>query len=553
MSEYGITELICNPYPVSGGSALQAVSMRDADAWHTMFGGSGSASSGVRVTAKTALGYPPLWRALNVISDDVAGMPLDVFRRTTEGNGRQVDDKHPAQALLRGTANTLIHGETVRKTITAHAMLYGNGYAGIDRDSRQKPWELTPLDPQRTAIVIEGGVVWYTTYVDNEQVKIPGRDVLHIKGLSHNGLYGHNVIDLMRDALGVGMAAQQYGGRFFGQGSNAGGLLMIPGHFNEEKIRNTMAAWEKMTTGLQQAHKVALLQDGAKFQQLTIAPEHAQFLETRNYEVRATVSNIFGIPPHMLGDDSRTSHNSLEQEDQNYLTRALNPWLKEWERECYRKLLSEREKSQMSHFIEFNRESLIQMSFTDKVQGIAKQQETGLLTVNEGRRLLNMPDVGPDGDKRYHPANWMEVGSEAADGPENPAEVPAKSAQTPDEEGDSDKAASVLRSMITSSVTNAIQIESDRVVRAAKMRKDFCGSLDGIYTTWSETFNADLGWHSPDTVVAIARHIETSKTQLLDVAGVSTTESLEANVREVVACWQDRAGKLIEEIWEAAT
>src|SRR5690606_23050749 len=113
------------------------------------------------------------------------------------------------------------------------------------------------------------------------QVRIPEEDVIHIRGLCNDGLIGLDVISIMRDALGVGIAAMQFGARYFGQGSNAGGVLMIPGSFSEEKIRNTMSAWEKMTQGLQRAHRVALLQDGAKFQQLTIENEKAQFLQTR--------------------------------------------------------------------------------------------------------------------------------------------------------------------------------------------------------------------------------------------------------------------------------
>lgn len=150
---------------------------------------------------------------------------------------------------------------------------------------------------------------------------------------------------------------------------------------------------------------MALLQDGAKFQQLTITNDQAQFLETRQYEIRATVGNIYGIPPHKLGDDSRTSHNSLESENQSLLDDCLNVWLKRHEREAKRKLLSDRQRKNNTHFFEFNREALIQMSFEAKVNGIYRQTEMGLITWNEGRRMMNMPDIGEEGNKRFHPAN----------------------------------------------------------------------------------------------------------------------------------------------------
>jgi hypothetical protein len=324
---------------------------------------------------------------------------------------------------------------------------------------------------------------------------------------------------------------------------------MIPGHFSEEKIRNTIDAWEKMTQGLQKAHKVALLQDGAKFQQLTITNDQAQFLETRQYEIRATIGNIYGIPPHKLGDDTRTSHNSLESENQSLLDDCLNVWLKRHEREAKRKLLTDRQRKNNTHFFEFNREALIQMSFETKVNGIYRQTEMGLITWNEGRRMMNMPDIGPDGDKRFHPANWMEDGVE-------PVQKPAPAVQNPAQTGDNSPPQtpqnSVLRAMIASSVTNALQIEKDRIVRASKRSDGFLSAVDAIYQTWTDTFTADLGWQSPETVVAIAKHTEESKRQVMDVAGVATSSTLETHVRDLVACWSDRGEILVDNLLKAA-
>jgi HK97 family phage portal protein len=451
--------------------------------------------------------------------------------------------------MFSGDMNENMDAGTFIEVITAMAALYGNGYAVIDRDSRGNPLEMYLLDPQKTFPAMYDGVLWYVTRIESEEIRFPQRDVYHYKGLSHNGIQGMNVIDIMKDALGVGMAAQQFGGRFFGQGSNAGGILMIPGHFSEEKIRNTIDAWEKMTQGLQKAHKVALLQDGAKFQQLTITNDQAQFLETRQYEIRATVGNIYGIPPHKLGDDTRTSHNSLESENQSLLDDCLNVWLKRHEREAKRKLLNDRQRKNNTHFFEFNREALIQMSFETKVNGIYRQTEMGLITLNEGRRMMNMPDIGPDGDKRFHPANWMEDGIEPAQKPAQPMQNPAKS---PDKTPPETPQNNVLRAMIASSVTNALRIESDRVVRAAKRPDAFLSSVDAIYETWTDTFTADLGWQSADTVVAIAKHTEESKRQVMDVAGVATSSTLETHVRDLVACWSDRGQILVDNLLKAA-
>jgi HK97 family phage portal protein len=541
---YGVSEIIANPSPT--GTGLQNLSARDAGGWTSFIGG-GKSSAGVRVTPMSAMGYPPLWRAINLISSRVSCLPFDCFQRN--GSDRTYDETHPANVMFSGDINENMDAGTFIEVITAMAALYGNGYAVIDRDSRGNPLEMYLLDPQKTYPAFYDGALWYVTRIDHEEIKFPQRDVYHIKGLSHNGIQGINVIDIMKDALGVGMAAQQFGGRFFGQGSNAGGILMIPGHFSEEKIRNTIDAWEKMTQGLQKAHKVALLQDGAKFQQLTITNDQAQFLETRQYEIRATVGNIYGIPPHKLGDDTRTSHNSLESENQSLLDDCLNVWLKRHEREAKRKLLTDRQRKNNTHFFEFNREALIQMSFETKVNGIYRQTEMGLITWNEGRRMMNMPDIGPDGDKRFHPANWMEDGVEPV---QKPAPAVQNPAQTGDKEPESKSTESVLRAMIASSVTNALQIEKDRIVRASKRADGFLSSVDAIYQTWTDTFTADLGWQSPETVVAIAKHTEESKRQVMDVAGVATSSTLETHVRDLVACWSDRGEILVDNLLKAA-
>lgn len=545
--EYGVT-LTINPTPtVDSASALQNVSVRDAESFLRIYGGHMKSSSGVHITPKTAMGFPPLWRALNVISDDVAGLPCNVFRRNDGGVGRDVQVNHPGEELMRNVGTTC-NFQRLMKTCTAHAMLYGNGFIAIDRDTRKRPVDATILDPNSMMIVYRDGKMWYLPLIDGEQVRIPEEDVVHIRGLCNDGKIGIDVIDLMKDALGVGIAAMQFGGRFFGQGSNAGGILMIPGSFSEEKIRNTMSAWDKMTQGLQRAHKVALLQDGAKFQQLTIENEKAQFLQTREFELRATIANIFGIPPHMLGDGTRTSHNSLEQEDQNYLTRALNPWLKEWERELGQKLLSSRERAQQSHFVEFNREALIQMSFQDKVMGIAKQLEVGVLNVNESRRLLNLPDIGSDGELRFRPANWVGLGDTMDT---NSQQTQSDSSDSAPPQQQNDAQSRVLRAMVNSTVTKSLRIEKDRVVMAARDAQNMPASLDTFYSGWTERFFDSLGWKTPTAIAVMQEHVETSRKNIEALQAVTSTTNLESAVREVVACWDDRGELLTQKICEA--
>lgn len=537
MIEFGVTQVVVNSTPIVAARSQEHL-------WRSVsFGDTASvaAKSGVRVSHKTAMGYPPLFRAINLISSSVAGLPLDVYRRQ-RGGGKKVDLRHPAQTLLDRKASPFMHSYTFRRTMTSLALLHGNAYASIDRiDGR--PTSLTIWNPQNTIVRVVDGVVWYMTQVGGEKIRVPGQNMLHIRGLGPDGLCGYPIIELMAEALGVGMAAMEFGARFFGSGSNMSGLLMIPGHFSEEKIRNTIQAWNSMQMGLSQSHKVALLQDGVKFQQLQITPEQSQFLQTREHEVRATVSNITGVPPHMLGDATRTSHNSLEAEGQSYLDYTLQPWLKTWEAECEDKLLTEQQRDNDTHIIEFNREALVQMSFESKVNGIYRQLEAGLITHNEGRALLNMPELGEDGEQRYRPANWVAIGAEGDD---------MGDSDNPQQSQPASQTENVLRAVIVSSVTKAVDLETSRAIRIANARAhEFLPAIEEFYETWTE--NTLPGIEHNGVRSAIVTHAETSKRELIDVAGVSTTDSLKANVSELVVSWDRRRDQLIESIWKEVT
>lgn len=531
---YGVSDVIVNPSPAQP----HAVSLRDHDRWFELFGNSRQASSGVKITHRSVIGYPPFWRGVNLLANGVAGLPLDVFRR--DGEDRVVAGDHPAQKLIKRKASPILRSRKMIKTLMSHAILFGNGFAWVERDARLKPIGLWPLDPQNIIVRYMDDELWYSTRINGENVKFAGRNVLHITGLSHDGVCGYSALDIFADALGVGMAAQQFGGRFFSQGANMSGILMVPGSFTEEKIRNTMAAWQEMNEGLTRAHKVALMQDGVKWQPTSIDPDKGQFLETRNYEVRAVVASILGVPPHLLGDDSRTSHNSLEQENQSWLNHSLNPWLNEWEGELQSKLLSEREQEQGTHFIEFNREAAVQMLFTEKIEGLYRQVEMGSLTINEMRKKLNEPNIGPGGDKRFHPVNWAVIGEEQTETPAAPA-VGSGSQPEP---------AASLRRLIAVNAADAVEVEKRRVVAAAKKEANFCGWLDGFYSTWCA--KSVSGLDSPAARQVKATHAEDSKRQLLNVAGSSTPATLENNVIELVATWDQRAEQFAERLVEVA-
>lgn len=369
------------------------VDLNNPDHWEEYFGASPS-KSGVRVNRKSALGYAAFWRGVNLISRDMGKLPLVLYKR--KGEGKEKDTKHPAFRLLRRKPNSEMTAFVFRQTLMGHALIEGNGYAYIFRKGSGDPTELIPLDPTVTYPVREGGKLWYVTTVRMEQRKLNPADVLHIKGLSFDGLIGYSVLEVARESLGLGVALRDYGSRFFSGNAEPGVILEHPKTLSAEAAKRLKASWDAMHAGLDNAHKTAVLEDGMTAKPLTIKAKEAQLLESRQFEVRE-IANWFGVPPSKLGDSQQRAYASLEQDSQQYLDEGLDPWCVNWEEECSEKLLTEREKEEDSHVIEFMRQALVRADMAARYNAYSIGINNGILSPNECRAKENMnPRKGGD-------------------------------------------------------------------------------------------------------------------------------------------------------------
>jgi HK97 family phage portal protein len=479
-----------------------ALSLDDPKTWEKIGLTGESTTSGVTVNLKTGMGYPPLWRAVNLIAGDVGRLPIDPYRREKNGD-KEVDRDHPSFKLLRRMVNPVMRSMTFKETIVYHALVRGNGYAAIIRDGAGRPGELLLLDPEETVpvkIVDENTAeveLWYLSYIGDRAVRISAANMFHIKGLSHDGVSGIDVLSLMGEALGIGMATRKWVGKFFGAGTHVSGVLMIPENYNEAKAANVLKEWNKTQKELGKENRVAPLRDGVKFLPLSSKPEEAEATGLMQHEI-ITVSQITGVPPHKLGDNSRTSYNSLEISSQEYLDDCLDRWFVEFETEANEKLLSRQEIAADSHFIEFNRKARLRMSSAERAALHEKYRGMGVESVNDTRRIENMPTIGPEGDKRHIPANWVELGA-----PPKPAPAPQPAPAPPAEKAPkpAKNVRNATRALIADILDKKTAIEQGKVVKA-------CGK-DG-FADWSKTFYEGHGDHLLDALLPIAAVLEAS-------------------------------------------
>ena len=395
-------------------TSLDPVHPRDP-AIAKMLGVGMTTNSGVRVDEDKALGYPPFWRGVNLICNGLKKTDIYIYRRVGPDN-RELAERHPSFKLLYESpdAGRWMGAGTFRQTMTHNALVWGNGCAHIDRERGTDAKRITILPPDRTSMTYgdfnaagrfefnsEGTKYYFVRQQSGAVIYFPGDEVLHIKGLSPDGGWGYSVVDKLKESLGVGVAARDFGARFFGQGGVGAGLLFMPPGMDPEQQTEFVRAIKENHQGLGNAHKFLVLDSETKYEQMTIPQEHAQFLETRQFEIRE-VANILGVQPHKLGDATRTSYASLEQANQEHLDDTLDPWFTAWEEECELKLLSESDRQ--THYCEFNRESLMRMDHAAKTSSFTAGRNGGWFSVNDIRKMMNLPPI-PNGDVYLSPLN----------------------------------------------------------------------------------------------------------------------------------------------------
>ena len=374
----------------------------------------GASDNSIDVNYTSALGIPPLWRAVNIVANDVGRLRCRVFERLAD-NERERATAHPTYNLVNSRAG-ICNAFQFRRTLTLHAQLHGNGFARIRRNNRGEPVRLEILPPAPlTYPVIEsttrGERVVIVTHVGEKAVALSIEDVLHVPGLSYDGVCGLSIIDVLEQSLKGAIATQRYTTLYYEQGGSVRGYLKVPTILKQEQADDLRANWERLSSGMSNTGKTAIAHGGAEYVELKASAEQAQLLPAKQFSI-IDISNITGVRPHDLGDQTRAGYNSLEQENQSHADRCIEPWLVTWELEYREKLLTEAQKDTDSHYIEFDRRGLIRHSLTELAEADRKYREMGKYSVNDLRRRDNEESV-PGGDKYHIPVNWGELNQQA--------------------------------------------------------------------------------------------------------------------------------------------
>ena len=350
----------------------------------------GASSSGKSVNEKTALQTTAVYACVRILAETIASLPLHTYRFSPGGKEKAL--AHPLYYLLHSEPNPEMTSFVFRETLMGHLLLWGNAYAQIIRDGRGRVLGLYPLLPSKMLVNrTDQGILFYQYEKDGRTYFLPDTDVLHIPGLGFDGLVGYSPVAMAKNAIGMAIATEEYGAKFFANGASPGGVLEHPGVVKDPgKIRES---WNAVYQGSGNAHRVAVLEEGMKFQPIGIPPEQAQFLETRKYQLNE-IARIFRIPPHMIGDLEKSSFSNIEQQSLEFVMYTLDPWVIRWEQAISRALLSGGEKRQ--YFVKFNVDGLLRGDYQSRMNGYAVGRQNGWLSANDIRELENLNRIPPE-------------------------------------------------------------------------------------------------------------------------------------------------------------
>lgn len=371
-------------------------------------------ATGIQVSPTGSLAVSAVYACVRVLSEDLAKLPLHLYRRLP-GGGREKATEHKLYDILHRQPNPVTTSFSFREAAQASVLLYGNAYAYIDWGPDGYVRGLWLLDPNRVVVYGSrdnlGRVQVSYGYMPETggMVHIDARDMLHIPGMSFDGICGVSVIRYARENIGLAMATREFGGRYFANDAMPGVIVFSPRRLTEEEKAAVREEFRKKYRGLERKFELAILETGWDFKTIPMPLEDAQFVESRKFEVEE-IARMFRVPLHKIGHLEHATYSNIEQQSIEYVTDALESWCVRWEQAMWAKLLTEEDKRQ--YYPQFNLDALIRGDTESRYGAYARAILSGFLTPNEVRELENRNPL-PGGDTVWMPVNMTPAGQAA--------------------------------------------------------------------------------------------------------------------------------------------
>ena len=358
--------------------------------------------AGKNVDNKSALTLSAVWGCTKVLSESVASLPLQIYERMADGD-KLLADNHRLYYLLHDQPNKIYTSYTFIEYLVKSICLNGNGYAVINRDRNANIVSFTCVNPQDVRIIPEYGSLYYN--IKGYDELIPSEDIIHVKNLTNDGILGLSPIQYAAEAVGWGLALQTYGNTYFGNGGMPSGTLESDKVLTTEAVERLRQSWDKAYGGVDNANKVAVLEEGIKFSPVSITNEAAQFLASRQFSI-SEICRWYRVAPHLVQDLTKSSFNNIEQQSLEFVQYTLTPILKRMEQEFNSKIFKVNERNRF--FIEFNVNGLLRGDAKTRADLYTKAIQWGWMSINEVRRKENLNSI-PDGDSHLVPLNMTNL------------------------------------------------------------------------------------------------------------------------------------------------
>jgi len=343
-------------------------------------------SSGIVVTDETALNFTAVWAAIRILSESVAQLPLTIIEKDKQGNKDQAST-HQLFNLLHRQPNPQMTTYTLIQKCMIDLLTRGNSYVYIKRNGGARPVELIPLIAKEVKVVENEGEIFYE--IDQGGI-VDSSEILHFKVMSADGIVGMSPVDVGANAIGYGLALEKYGNSYFGNGAKVSGVLSTERHLSDEAITRLKVSFQENYTNIADANKTMVLEEGLKFQQISLSNEASQFLTSREFSI-TEIARLFNLPPHLLRDLTKSSFNNISEQSREFVQYSLMPYLIMMESEMNTKLFRTNEQGKVQ--TKFIVNALLRGTPKDRSEYYRTMLNIGAMSIDEIRKLEELPTI----------------------------------------------------------------------------------------------------------------------------------------------------------------